>query len=99
MQSVKPEVPFDLSHLMFPYFHQIHLEFAKCNEIGRFTNNEVQMDCAMFHLEQAAACGDLQALVTMAEIYLQLPHDILASATVQVRTSFPHRTLKVIPPK
>ena len=38
----------------------------------------------MFHLEQAAACGDLQALITMAEVYLQLPHDILASATVQV---------------
>ncbi|XP_068760839.1 eukaryotic elongation factor 2 kinase-like isoform X1 [Montipora capricornis] len=62
---------------------QVHLEFAKCNEIGRFTNNEAQMDCAMFHLEQAAACGDLQALITMAEVYLQLPHDILASATVQ----------------
>lgn len=44
----------------------------------------------MFHLEQAAACGDLQALITMAEIYLQLPHDILASATVQVITqNFP----------
>lgn len=62
---------------------QVHLEFAKCNEIGRFTNNEAQMDCAMFHLEQAAACGDLQALITMAEVYLQLPHDILDSATVQ----------------
>lgn len=37
----------------------------------------------MFHLEQAAACGDLQALITMAEIHLQLPHDILVSATVQ----------------
>ena len=40
----------------------------------------------MFHLEQAAACGDLQALITMAEIHLQLPHDILVSATVQVIT-------------
>jgi len=63
---------------------QVHLEFAKCNEIGRFTNNEVQMECAMFHLEQAAACGDLTALITMAEVYLQLPHDVLASAAVQV---------------
>lgn len=57
---------------------------AKCNEIGRFTNNEPQMDCALFHLEQSAACGDLQALVAMAEIYLQLPHDLLAAVTVQV---------------
>ena len=71
----------------FCCFCQVHLEFAKCNEIGRFTNGEAQMDCAMFHLEQAAACGDLQGLITMAEIYLQLPHDILVSATVQVITS------------
>ena len=42
------------------------------------------MDCALFHLEQSAACGDLQALVAMAEIYLQLPHDLLAAVTVQV---------------
>ena len=42
----------------------------------------------MFHLEQAAACGDLTALITMAEVYLQLPHDVLASAAVQVMTSY-----------
>lgn len=48
------------------------------------------MDCAMFHLEQAAACSVLPAIVTMAEIYLQLPHDILASATVQVFEVIPH---------
>ena len=42
------------------------------------------MDCALFHLEQSAACGDLQALVAMAEIYLQLPHDLLAAVTEQV---------------
>lgn len=63
---------------------QVHLELAKYNDVGRFTNHEPQMDCAMFHLEQAAACSVLAAIVTMAEIYLQLPHDILASATVQV---------------
>ncbi|KAJ7331178.1 Eukaryotic elongation factor 2 kinase [Desmophyllum pertusum] len=62
---------------------QVHLELAKYNDMGRFTNYECQMDCAMFHLEQAAACADLPALITMAEIYLQLPHEILASATVQ----------------
>ena len=65
-------------------FLQVHLELAKYNDVGRFTNHEPQMDCAMFHLEQAAACSVLPAIVTMAEIYLQLPHDILASATVQV---------------
>ena len=48
------------------------------------------MDCAMFHLEQAAACSVLPAIVTMAEIYLQLPRDILASATVKVFEVIPH---------
>lgn len=62
---------------------EVHLELAKCNEIGRFTNNEPQMECAMFHLEQAAACAVLPALIAMAEINLQLPHDILPSVTVQ----------------
>ena len=66
------------------FFLQVHLELAKYNDMGRFTNHEPQMDCAMFHLEQAAVCFVLPAIVTMAEIYLQLPHDILASATVQV---------------
>lgn len=70
--------------LYYFVFLQVHLELAKYNDMGRFTNYECQMDCAMFHLEQAAACADLLALITMAEIYLQLPHEILASATVQV---------------
>ena len=72
------------------YILQVHLELAKYNDVGRFTNREPQMDCAMFHLEQAAACSVLPAIVTMAEIYLQLPHDILTSATVQVFKIFPH---------
>lgn len=42
------------------------------------------MECAIFHLEQAAACAVLPALIAMAEINLQLPHDILPSVTVQV---------------
>lgn len=71
-------------------FLQVHLELAKYNDVGRFTNHEPQMDCAMFHLEQAAACSVLPAIVTMAEIYLQLPHDILASASVQVFNVIPH---------
>ena len=72
------------------FFLQVHLELAKYNDMGRFTDHEPQMDCAMFHLEQAAACSVLPAIVTMAEIYLRLPHDILASATVQVFKVIPH---------
>lgn len=45
------------------------------------------MECAVFHLEQAAACAVLPALITMAEINLQLPHDALASVTIQVAST------------
>ena len=83
------QIPLTLSCLskqrfVLYFFLQVHLELAKYHDVGRFTNHEPQMDCAMFHLEQAAACSVLPAIVTMAEIYLQLPHDILSSATVQV---------------
>ena len=48
------------------------------------------MEAAMFHLEQAAVCGVPQALTTMAEIYLQLPHELLSSASVQVSSLVQH---------
>ena len=63
---------------------QIHLELAKYNEIGRLTENEPDMESALYHLELAATCGVVKALLTMAEIFLQLPHEILDTTTVQV---------------
>ncbi|EDO36975.1 predicted protein, partial [Nematostella vectensis] len=63
---------------------KVHLEMAKYGEIGRFTSDrEPDMESAMFHMEKAAQCGITTALVTLAEIYLQLPHDLMESATVQ----------------
>lgn len=66
---------------------QIHLEMAKCHENGRFgdtTHPEGKYDqaAAVFHLEQAARCGVLEALLVLAKVHLGLPHDLLEDWTL-----------------
>ncbi|XP_064478566.1 eukaryotic elongation factor 2 kinase-like isoform X2 [Ornithodoros turicata] len=63
---------------------QIHLEMTKCHENGRFSPEGHVIDAgnydqvsAMFHLEKAAQCGSLEAVLTLAKIHLGLPHDLL----------------------
>ncbi|XP_046856694.1 eukaryotic elongation factor 2 kinase-like [Xenia sp. Carnegie-2017] len=62
---------------------EIHYILAEFNEVGRFTNQEIQVDSALFHLEQSADCFYPKALITLAKIYLQLPHDNLSSLTIE----------------
>ena len=38
----------------------------------------------MFHLEIAAECGSLEAILLMAHIYMGMPHDVLPSITLEV---------------
>lgn len=38
----------------------------------------------MFHLERAALCGELEAIVALGQCYLQLPHHILPDMEVEV---------------
>ena len=71
---------------------QIHHEMAKYHEIGRFaqsenpalSDNDLDMEAALFHEEHAANLGIKEAMVTMARIFLGLPHDVLVSCTIQV---------------
>lgn len=70
----------------------IHLELCKYHEMGRFATEEMlsssedetkfDMLGAFFHLRQAANLGIDEAVVNMAKIHLQLPHDILGSFQV-----------------
>ncbi|XP_013394430.1 eukaryotic elongation factor 2 kinase isoform X1 [Lingula anatina] len=68
---------------------QVHHELAKYHEIGRFSTNgdtfnpEVDWHAALFHEEIAAQCGVMEAILTMAKIYLQMPHDVLQECNVQ----------------
>ncbi|XP_076338080.1 eukaryotic elongation factor 2 kinase-like [Tachypleus tridentatus] len=65
---------------------QVHLEMAKYHELGRFTaeddEGEYDRDVAFFHMQHAADCGVMEAVVTMARIYLQLQHDLLVDISV-----------------
>ena len=64
------------------------MELCHFNEIGRFTNTEPDIDSALFHLEQAAACDVIEANRELAKIYVQLPHDVLEDYIVEVRNLF-----------
>ncbi|XP_016890210.1 eukaryotic elongation factor 2 kinase isoform X1 [Cynoglossus semilaevis] len=58
---------------------KVHLAMVRYHEAGRFCEKEEQWDhdSAMFHLERAALCGELEAIITLGLCCLQLPHHIL----------------------
>ncbi|PVD37875.1 hypothetical protein C0Q70_00477 [Pomacea canaliculata] len=64
---------------------QIHHEMAKYHEIGRFSVKEdvVDWEAVLFHEEHAAQLGVLEAITTMARLYLGLPRDVLINCTVE----------------
>jgi hypothetical protein len=61
---------------------------AKYHEIGRFATDDektnIDWDSALFHEEQAAQLGVLEAIVTLARLHLGLPKDVLVACTAQV---------------
>lgn len=70
---------------------KIHLELCKYHELGRFLRDEhdtIDYNAAFFHLVQAANLGVIEALVNLAKIYMQLPHDILPEYHVDVGLLF-----------
>lgn len=74
-------------HLIFLWL-QVHHELAKYHEIGRFAldgdEKKIDWQSALFHEEHAANLGIPEAIITMAKIYLHLPHDVLVSCEVGV---------------
>lgn len=73
----------ELETLQETILGKIHMELCHFNQIGRFTNKEPDIDSALFHLEQAAACDIIEANRGLAKIYLQLPHEVLEGYIVQ----------------
>ncbi|XP_074647472.1 eukaryotic elongation factor 2 kinase-like isoform X2 [Tubulanus polymorphus] len=63
----------------------IHHDLAKYHEAGRFVMNdaEIDWDAALFHEEHAAQLGVMDAIITMARLYLGLPRDVLINCEVQ----------------
>ena len=71
-----------------PVLLQVHHDLAKYHEMGRFilpgSDDSPDLDAALFHERQAAELGIKEAVITMANIYLQRSRDVLASITVDV---------------
>lgn len=65
---------------------QVHLAMVRYHEAGRFCEKDQQwdQDSAMFHLERASLCGELEAIIALGQCYLQLPHLILPEMEVEV---------------
>uniref|UniRef100_A0A4W5LIF3 Eukaryotic elongation factor 2 kinase n=1 Tax=Hucho hucho TaxID=62062 RepID=A0A4W5LIF3_9TELE len=64
---------------------KVHLAMVNYHEGGRFCEKEEQwdQDSAMYHLETAAMCGELEAIVALGQCYLQLPHHILSEMELE----------------
>uniref|UniRef100_A0A674BWC3 Eukaryotic elongation factor 2 kinase n=1 Tax=Salmo trutta TaxID=8032 RepID=A0A674BWC3_SALTR len=64
---------------------KVHLAMVHYHEAGRFCDKEEQwdQDSAMYHLERAAMCGELEAIVALGQCYLQLPHHILSEMELE----------------
>uniref|UniRef100_A0A8D3DB24 Eukaryotic elongation factor 2 kinase n=1 Tax=Scophthalmus maximus TaxID=52904 RepID=A0A8D3DB24_SCOMX len=58
---------------------KVHLAMVRYHEAGRFCEKDEQwdQDSAVFHLERAALCGELEAIIALGLCCLQLPHHIL----------------------
>ncbi|XP_055790251.1 eukaryotic elongation factor 2 kinase-like isoform X2 [Salvelinus fontinalis] len=64
---------------------KVHLAMVNYHEVGRFCEKEEQwdQDSAMYHLETAAMCGELEAIIALGQCYLQLPHHILSEIELE----------------
>nr|XP_033819325.1 eukaryotic elongation factor 2 kinase isoform X3 [Geotrypetes seraphini] len=64
---------------------KVHLAMVRYHEGGRFCDKDKEWDqeSAIFHLEHAAHCGELEAIVGLGLMYSQLPHHILTDVNVE----------------
>jgi elongation factor 2 kinase len=69
------------------YLGKVHLEMCRYHEFGRFVADEseeaIDYAAAFFHLTHAANLGVTDALVSVAKIHMQLPHDILPEYKIE----------------
>ncbi|XP_075035802.1 eukaryotic elongation factor 2 kinase isoform X2 [Mixophyes fleayi] len=64
---------------------KVHLAMVRYHEACRFCEKDQDWDqeSAIFHLEHAAHCGELEAIIGLGLMYSQLPHHILTEVSVQ----------------
>lgn len=62
---------------------EVHLALTAYHEICRFTDDGTyDKQAALFHLNAAADCGIIAAIVSLARMYFGLPHDILSDIDI-----------------
>ncbi len=73
---------------------QIHHDIAKYHDLGRFVHEESEIDykAAMYHERQAADLGVMEAVLTMARLYLGMQRDILCNYQLEVSNCMPLRS-------
>lgn len=65
---------------------QIHMDLATYQEMGRFSKDLTpNLESAMYHLTKSGHCGNVDALYSLAHIYLQQSHDRVTQLSVEVR--------------
>lgn len=68
---------------------KVHHEMAKYHEVGRFVLGDskdeklIDWESAIFHEEHAAELGELEAMVTMAKLYLGQDREVLVNCVVE----------------
>ncbi|XP_066546462.1 eukaryotic elongation factor 2 kinase isoform X2 [Amia ocellicauda] len=64
---------------------KVHLAMVRYHEAGRFCEKDQEWDraSALYHLEHAGLCGELEAIVVLGLCHLQLPHHILPEVTLE----------------
>ncbi|XP_049420006.1 eukaryotic elongation factor 2 kinase isoform X4 [Epinephelus fuscoguttatus] len=64
---------------------KVHLAMVRYHEAGRFCERDEQwdQDSAMLHLERAALCGELEAIIALGQCCMQLPHHILPDVELE----------------
>lgn len=64
---------------------KVHLAMVRYHEAGRFCEKDKEWDqeSALFHLEHAADCGELEAIVGLGLMCSQLPHHILSEVSLE----------------
>ncbi|KAG7254291.1 hypothetical protein CRUP_022792, partial [Coryphaenoides rupestris] len=64
---------------------KVHLAMVRYHEAGRFCEKDEDWDkdSALYHLERASMCGELEAIVALGQCYMQLPHHILSDVELE----------------
>ena len=69
---------------------QIHHDLAKYHEMGRFakTDDDIDMEAALFHERTAAELGVMEAILNMARLYLGMQRDVLINYELPVSQDY-----------